>query len=900
MRRILIALMLGLFAAAVSATTPRIERIEPANWWAGMKDTRLQLLVYGEGIAALEPAVGDVRATVYRVTRTANPNYLFIDLLLAKDAAPGRFDITFKDEAGKAVLRRPYELLARVAGSADRKGFTAADAIYLAMPDRFANGDPKNDSVAGTLERADRGNPDGRHGGDLEGIRARLGYLADMGFTQLWLTPVQQNDQPRGSYHGYAITDFYRVDDRLGDNAAYARLVADARAKGLGVVMDVILNHCGSAHWWMKDLPDPDWINHGATFVGTTHRRETLWDPHASQSDLAAFNDGWFVPAMPDLNQRHPEVASYLIQNTIWWVETTGITGLRVDTLPYSDRGFLFQWRQRLYEEYPDLSIVGEEWSVDPAIVSRWQPPPGQEGVAPPVSLMDFPLQHALVTGLMEPEGRETGLLRIYQALADDFLYADANRLVVFGDNHDMSRLFTQLGGDLARTKMAFAFLATVRGIPEVTYGSEILMANPGTDAHGRIRQDFPGGWPGDAADGTTGAGLPADAREAQAYVRRLLTWRRGASAVTGGQLVQFAPQDGTYVFFRRDARQLVMAAFNNADTVRRLHLARFSEMIGSSSRAQDVISGKRFPLEDCIDLPPRSATILELGGDPNVPPVPPGVTGMLETRERFESRFVDPRRVDVWLPPSYGKDPSRRYPVLYMHDGQNLFDPALSYIGVDWGLDEAITNLSAAGALREVIVVGIWNTPKRFEEYMPAKALTEAAALPDGWPDMAWMRKQKVVADDYLRFLVQELKPWVDATYRTLPGRADTSIMGSSMGALISLYAIAEYPDVFGGAGCVSIHWPLGDGIVADWFAQHLPPRDGHRIYFDYGTATLDAAYGPYQRRVDAMLAAAGWRPGIDFLSRRYEGAEHSERAWRARIGVPLGFLVGAPAQNR
>ena len=424
---------------------------------------------------------------LYRVTRTANPNYLFIDLLIAPGAAPGRLDIAFR-KGGKTVLHQPYELLARAAGSAERKGFSSADAIYLAMPDRFANGDPANDRVAGYREAADRTNPDGRHGGDLEGLRARLGYIADMGFTQLWLTPVQQNDQPRGSYHGYAITDFYRVDDRFGDNAGYARLVSEARSRGLGVIMDVILNHCGSEHWWMKDLPDPDWINHGGTFAGTTHRRETLWDPHAARADEAAFTDGWFVPTMPDLNQRHPLVATYLIQNAIWWAETAGVSGFRVDTLPYSDRGFLSQWRDRLLEEYPGLSIVGEEWSVDPAIVSRWQqgPPPGPEPAPAPLSLMDFPLQHALVQGLTEPEGRETGLIRIYQALADDFLYADPNRLVVFGDNHDTSRIHTQLGADAARTKMAFAFIATVRGIPRV----HVWLRDPDAESGAQ------GGWP--------------------------------------------------------------------------------------------------------------------------------------------------------------------------------------------------------------------------------------------------------------------------------------------------------------------------------------------------------------------------------------------------------------------
>jgi glycosidase/predicted alpha/beta superfamily hydrolase len=894
MLRLLLALALGLAAAA--AAGEQIERIEPAHWWAGMKNPRLQLLVHGEGVAALEPAIADARVTLRSVIRTGNPNYLFIDLLVAPGAAEGSFEISFR-RGGRAVLTRDYRLLARAPGSADRRGFGPADALYLAMPDRFANGDTANDSVEGFAEKANRADPDGRHGGDLEGLRQRLDYLAGMGFTQLWLNPALESNQPRGSYHGYAITDFYRVDPRLGDNAQYARLGAEARARGMGLVMDVILNHCGSSHWWMNDLPDADWINHDR-FVGTTHRRETLWDPHAARADEAAFTDGWFSPGMPDLNQRHPQLATYLIQNTIWWVETAGLSGLRVDTLPYSDRGFLGQWRDRVLEEYPALTIVGEEWSVDPAIVARWQqgPPPGEANAPPPPSLMDFPLQHAFVRALTEPEGRETGLLRIYQALADDFLYADPGRLVVFPDNHDMSRIYTQLGASLDRWKMAMAFFATVRGTPQYTWGSEILMANPGSDAHGVIRQDFPGGWAGDAADGTQGAGLPQHAREAQDYLRRLLGWRRTASAVHGGTLTQFAPEDGTYVYFRRDSRQVLMVAFNKSDAERRLDPARFAQFVGLNTHARDVLGGRELALSSGIVLPAGSATILELSG---APPVPAGVTGTLETIERFESRHVDARRVDVWLPPSYARDPSRRYPVLYMHDGQNLFDPALSYIGVDWGLDEAVTRLAAEGRVREAIVVGIWNTPKRFAEYMPAKAVTESG-VPDDWPDMAWIRRQEIVSDGYLRFLVQELKPRIDASYRTLPGRDDTAIMGSSMGALISLYALAEHPDVFGGAGCVSIHWPVADGIVADYLARHLPARDGHRLYFDYGTATLDAAYAPYQRRVDAMLRAAGWREGKDFRTYEDAGAAHDERAWRARLAVPLEFLLGPPAAQK
>ncbi|HWN05917.1 MAG TPA: glycoside hydrolase family 13 protein, partial [Steroidobacteraceae bacterium] len=561
----MLALLLALASfTAAAAQQYRIERVEPAHWWAGMKNPRLQLLVHGDRIAALEPMIDDPQVSIRTVIRTANPNYLFIDALIAGDATPGRFEIAFRRD-GRVVLRRDYELKARAEGSAARRGFGPEDALYLAMPDRFANGDVSNDSVARLAEKANRADPDGRHGGDLEGMRARLPYIAGLGFTQLWLNPVLESDQPRGSYHGYAITDFYRVDERLGDNALYARLAAEARALGMGVVMDVILNHCGAGHWWMKDLPDPDWIHHGEKFVGTTHRRETVWDPHVSQSDYAAFADGWFVPSMPDLNQNHPQLATYLIQNTIWWVETAGLSGLRVDTLPYSDRGFLAHWRARLLEEYPALTIVGEEWSVDPAIVSRWQqvPPPDAGAAPPPPSLMDFPLQHAFVRGLTEPEDRETGLLRIYQALADDFLYSDPSRLVVFPDNHDMSRIHTQLGASLERTRMAMVFFATVRGVPQFTWGTEILMANPGTEDHGRIRQDLPGGWTGDAADAVTGKGLATDARQIQDFLKRLLAWRKNASAVHGGTLTHYAPEDGTYVYVRRDPRQVVMVAFN-------------------------------------------------------------------------------------------------------------------------------------------------------------------------------------------------------------------------------------------------------------------------------------------------------------------------------------------------
>ena len=734
-----------------------------------MKNSRLQLLVHGEDIAALEPAVQDSRARIVRVTRTSNPNYLFVDLAIADGASPGTLDIGFKRGA-KTVLHHAYELNAREAGSAERKGFGPADAIYLVTPDRFANGNPGNDNVAGYRERSDRSDPDGRHGGDLEGLRSRLDYIASMGFTQLWLNPVQQNDQPRASYHGYAITDFYRIDDRLGSNALYRSLVSEARSKGVGVIMDVILNHCGSEHWWMKDLPDPDWINHEGTFVATTHRRETLQDPHFSRADRDAFTDGWFVPTMPDLNQRHPLLVTYLTQNTIWWIEYAGLSGLRVDTLSYSDREFLAHWYARVLEEYPALTIVGEEWSLDPAIVSRWQsnaPPTERRRQAATARPDGFSAAGRRHSRAARARRRRVGTLRIYESLTRDFLYANPARLVVFPDNHDMSRIYTQLGERLDLYRMAMVLFATTRGTPQFFYGSEFLMTNPLPKADGVLRGDFPGGWAGDATNAFKGEGLTPDQKAAQDFTRRLLNWRKGASAIHGGALTQYVPQDGVYVYFRQDNRQTFLVALNKADEERHIDLARFAESIRGNRFARDVLSGQEFDLAAGLTLPSRSATVFELSG---APPVPPGVTGTLRTHESVSSKFVDARRVDVWLPPGYEKDPSRRFPVLYMHDGQNLFDPALSYIGVDWGMDEAMTRLAAEGSVREAIIVGVWNTPKRFEEYMPAKAVSESG-LPDDWPGLAWMRKSNIISDAYLRFLVEELKPFIDTSYRTLPG---------------------------------------------------------------------------------------------------------------------------------
>jgi len=601
-------------ASTSAAAADRIERVEPASWWVGMKDDRLQLLVHGDRVADLAPRLTYPGVSITGVERVENPNYLFVNLRIAPETKPGSFRIDFLKGRAKAGSRS-YVLNAREQGSAERKSFGPQDTIYLITPDRFANGDLSNDTVKGLPDGLDRSKPLGRHGGDLKGVSNNLDYLAGMGYTQLWLNPVLENNQPEVSYHGYAITDFYKVDPRFGTNEGFRQLAADARQRGVGMIMDMVLNHCGSTHWWMKDLPSRDWFNNDSTFAPTSHVRETLQDRHATNVDRQTFSDGWFVATMPDMNQRNPYLATYLIQNSLWWVEYAGLSGIRVDTYSYSDREFLTEWSRRVTQEYPHLNIVGEEWSSNPTTVAYWQrgrnPPDGYVSYLP--SLFDFPLQEAVAMGLKEPEGWGTGLRRIYKVLAQDSVFPDPYNLVTFHDNHDMSRMLTALGERQDLNRMALVFLLTTRGIPQIFYGTEVLMSNKGTEDHGVIRSDFPGGWPGDAKNAFTGQGLSDDERAMQEYTRKLLQWRRTAPAIRDGRLTHYVPTDNLYVYFRHAAAQNIMVILNNGDDARTIATSRFQESIGSATKGKDVLSGQQHELAKGVAVPARSATILEL-----------------------------------------------------------------------------------------------------------------------------------------------------------------------------------------------------------------------------------------------------------------------------------------------
>ncbi len=591
-------------------------RIEPMNWWAGMKNQELQLMVYGEGIGTSTPSLAYPGVKIVKVHKAESENYLFIDLRLAASTKAGGFTIKFSKQ-GNTIATYNYQLAARIKDRAAVKGFSAADAIYLITPDRFANGDPSNDVVEGMREsRINRTNDYGRHGGDIRGMINNLDYIASMGFTAIWPTPLLENDMPQASYHGYAITDYYKVDPRFGTLAEYKELADKARLKGLKLIFDGVVNHTGSKYWWMKDLPFKNWINYADSIRITNHRRTVNQDLYASVSDRESMVRGWFVSQMPDMNHDNPFLSTFLIQNSIWWIETLGLAGIRQDTYPYSQKKFLEQWTCRIMHEYPGFSIVGEEWSTNPLIAAYWQKgkpnTTGYNGCLK--STMDFPLQSALVQALTEPESWDKGLVKLYEALANDFVYASPEDLLIFGDNHDMDRVFTSLKKNPELMQMAMCYLLTIRGIPQIYYGTELLMENsakPGD--HGLIRSDFPGGWKDDTLNGFTGAGLSTEQLTLQSYLRKLLNWRKNKAVIHRGKTLHFGPSNGVYVYFRYTEKETVMVILNKNAGQIQLKTDRFTEIIKGKKMATDVIRGDQFQLDGELSIPGRMALILEL-----------------------------------------------------------------------------------------------------------------------------------------------------------------------------------------------------------------------------------------------------------------------------------------------
>lgn len=612
---------LSLFGLISFFTLAQEIKVEPMNWWVGMKNPNLQLLVRGNQIQGSQVVSLKKELQIKKVTNADSPNYLFVDLVVTSSTKPGLYPLQIKRN-GRVIETINYKLEEREKGSAKRSSYSTKDVIYLITPDRFANGNKENDQIKGMSDNSlNRNALYDRHGGDLRGIINHLDYIKDMGFTAVWNMPVMENNQKMESYHGYGITNYYQVDPRFGTNEDYRELGKKLRDQGMYLIQDIVLNHCGDGHWWMKDMPFKDWINFGGKFVSTTHRRETVQDPHVSMYDAKLQTEGWFVPAMPDLNQKNTYLQNYLIQNTIWWIEYAHLGGLRIDTYPYSTKEFATKWSDAILAEYPNLNMVGEEWSTNPIITSYWQKGKyNRDGFKSSLpALMDFPLQNAITEAFNESDKEwGKGLNKIYNVIASDLIYANPDNLVVFGDNHDMSRIFTQLKHDPALLKMAMTYLFTTRGIPQVFYGTEISMSNPKSNEHGEIRGDFPGGWEGDEKNGFTGKNLTKEEKEMQDFFRKILHWRKQSDAIHHGKLLHFGPENagpanGIYVFFRYTNSSKVMIILNKNKEERTLDLTHYREILPENAKGFDVMENKKMVLGNMMNLPAKSSLILEI-----------------------------------------------------------------------------------------------------------------------------------------------------------------------------------------------------------------------------------------------------------------------------------------------
>ena len=597
-----------------SASSQIITRTEPPNWWIGMKDSTVQIMYYGAGIGEYTPAIKSNNATLLGFHCPGNKNYLFVDISIHPNATQGFIAIDFKLARG-GFIATSYPIQKRAANSPVRKGFTSQDVIYLITPDRFANGDMQNDK-SGMREGINRADKNGRHGGDIKGVYDHLNYIANLGATALWLNPVLENNMDAWSYHGYAITDFYSVDPRMGTNEDFKELTSAAQARGIKMIMDMVHNHCGLHHWWMQDLPSDDWINYkDQPYQETNHRKTLHPDPYAAPGDLAILEDGWFVPSMPDLNVKNEFLANYLINNSLWWIEYAGLAGIRMDTYLYPESNFMSRWTKRVMDEYPNLNITGEVWFDQPDIVSYWQR--GKQNADGYVSnlrsLFDFPIQSGLMKALNSDEDWDNGWIDLYETLAKDFQYPDPNNLVTFVDNHDMSRAYAQLNHDITHLKTALAFIMTMRGIPQLYYGTEILMDSPKTRDDGMVRSDFPGGWMGDTVNAFSGTGLSTEQQDMRSFVGKLLNWRKTSTVVHFGKTQHYVPEHGVYVLFRYSATDKLMVILNKNKEPYTLNLGRFSDMLASVEEAKNILTDEVIPLGETIALPGPGPYIFEL-----------------------------------------------------------------------------------------------------------------------------------------------------------------------------------------------------------------------------------------------------------------------------------------------
>ncbi|MEL7532984.1 MAG: glycoside hydrolase family 13 protein [Bacteroidota bacterium] len=613
MERTLLALLLLMSSLPLGLQAQNLQRVEPPFWWTGMANENLQLLVYGPNIATQKASITYPGVQLMSMQRVANPNYLFLNLQISHEAKAGLVPIVFQQ--GEQAFAIQYELKARESQDNRIQGVTSEDFIYLLMPDRFANGNPDNDAIEG-MEQAEssRTQQYGRHGGDLQGVADHLDYFQELGVTALWLNPILENNQPEESYHGYAMTDHYRVDPRFGNNQDFKALVDACHQRGIKIVWDVVHNHVGNYHWFIKDLPDPSWVNQWDEYTPTSYRAPTLMDPYASEKDKELMQNGWFDHHMPDLNQKNPLVANYLTQNNIWWIEYAGLDGLRVDTYAYPDQAFMADWAKEVLNEYPQLGMFGETWVHGIPVQAWFTEKNGWKADSYLPATTDFQLYYAINDALSQPFGWTEGLARLYYTLAQDFVYEDPMKKVVFLDNHDLGRFYSMAGEDFGKYQMGITFLLTTRGIPQLYYGTEVLMKNHWDgNNHDKVREEFPGGWEGDKADKFSRTGRTEQEQQAFETVKTLANFRKGSSAIKTGKLMQFVPENGVYVYFRYDEQQTVMVILNQNDSQQEVDFSRFSERLVGFSKAIDVLGAEQVEDLSKLKVSATSATVLLL-----------------------------------------------------------------------------------------------------------------------------------------------------------------------------------------------------------------------------------------------------------------------------------------------
>jgi glycosidase len=617
----LLFLLAPLVLFRTMAQTAAIQRVDPTNWWVGMKNPNLQLLVYGPKAGSMTYAINYPGVKLVKTHKAENPDFAFLDLTISATTKPGTFRIVGK--AGAKTVTRSYGLKSRTAGPKGQ-GVSSADFIYLIMPDRFANGDPANDTFPDMLDtKADRSIPHFRHGGDLQGITSHLDYLQELGVTAVWMTPVLVNDESlkqeapdrmQAGYHGYHFTDHYQIDKRFGGNEGYRKLAHTLHQRSLKLVQDAVYNHVSDDHWLYKNQPFKDWFNQWATYTGSSHKEQALYDPYSSASDRKELLDGWFTPFLPDLNLRNPFLATYLIQHAIWCTELFSLDAWRVDTYKYNDLNFLNRCNQALMTEFPNIHIFGESW-VGNAVAQAFfvknkidQPFKSNQPGG-----LDFMLYDATNAALKEDFGWDSGVNRFYQALTTDGLYADPIKLVTFLENHDTDRYLSVIGNDLTKYKMGVTWLLTTRGIPSWYYGTEVLMKNTKNPSDAEVRRDFPGGFPGDKENKFTDAGRNDQEKDAFNFVKKLANYRKNTPVLHSGKLMQYVPQNGTYVYFRYDTSKTVMVATNSTDKEISLETGRFAERLTGFSKARNVLTDEAISNLSTLKLPAKTVVVLEL-----------------------------------------------------------------------------------------------------------------------------------------------------------------------------------------------------------------------------------------------------------------------------------------------